>query len=264
MTEADPPLIEIRDATVYRGNTKVFDHLDLTLEQGCSTAILGPNGAGKSTLLKLLMRELYPVQRDGTVVRILGLERSDVWSLRTQLGIISTDLQQDYVGRASGFEVVLSGFHASVGVWGHQVYADDQLKLAQDALRALGIEHLAERSFETLSTGQQRRLLLGRALVNQPDSLLLDEPTSGLDLAATFRYLQTLRGLISEGRTVVLVTHHIHEIPPEIERVVLFNSGRITADGDKRRILTSRSLSTLFGTPVRLLESGGWYQAIPG
>jgi len=264
MTEADPPLIEIRDATVYRGNTKVFDHLDLTLEQGCSTAILGPNGAGKSTLLKLLMRELYPVQRDGTVVRILGLERSDVWSLRSQLGIISTDLQQDYAGRASGLEVVLSGFHASVGVWGHQVYADDQLKPAQDTLRALGIEHLAERSFETLSTGQQRRLLLGRALVNQPDSLLLDEPTSGLDLAATFRYLQTLRELISEGRTVVLVTHHIHEIPPEIERVVLFNSGRITADGDKRRILTSDSLSTLFATPVRLLESGGWYQAIPG
>ena len=102
MAGADPPLIEIRDATVYRGNTKVFDHLELTLEQGCSTAILGPNGAGKTTLLKLLMRDLYPVQRDSTVVRILGGERGDVWSLRTQLGIVSTDLQQDYAGRASG------------------------------------------------------------------------------------------------------------------------------------------------------------------
>ena len=83
MTEADPPLIEIRDATVYRGNSKVFDHLDLTLQQGCSAAILGPNGAGKTTLLKLLMRDLYPVQRKTTVVRILGQERGDVWSLRT-------------------------------------------------------------------------------------------------------------------------------------------------------------------------------------
>ena len=264
MAGADPPLIEIRDATVYRGNTKVFDHLELTLEQGCSTAILGPNGAGKTTLLKLLMRDLYPVQRDSTVVRILGGERGDVWSLRTQLGVVSTDLQQDYAGRASGIEVVLSGFHASLGVWGHQVYSDGEVERSREILRVLDIEHLAERRFETLSTGQQRRLLLGRALVNQPGSLLLDEPTGGLDLAATFHYLQTLRRLILEGRTVVLVTHHIHEIPPEIQRVILFDNGRITADGDKSRVLTSDSLSVLFGTPVRLLESEGWYQAVPG
>ena len=159
---------------------------------------------------------------------------------------------------------MLSGFHASLGVWGHQVYSDGEVERSREILRVLDIEHLAERRFETLSTGQQRRLLLGRALVNQPGSLLLDEPTGGLDLAATFHYLQTLRRLILEGRTVVLVTHHIHEIPPEIQRVILFDNGRITADGDKSRVLTSDSLSVLFGTPVRLLESEGWYQAVPG
>ena len=106
-------------------------------------------------------------------------------------------------------------------------------------------------------------MLLGRALVNQPNSLLLDEPTSGLDLAATFNYLKTLRRLILHGRTVVLVTHHIHEIPPEIERVVLLDAGRITADGHKRVVLSSQSLSLLFGESINLIESDGWYQATP-
>jgi len=263
VTEFRPPLIEIRDATVFRGVTKVFDHLDLVLEQGCSAAIFGPNGAGKTTLLKLLTRELYPVQRDGSYVRILGQSRGDVWSLRTQLGIVSSDLQYEYTGRASGREVVLSGFYASIGVWGHQEYVASQQEMAQATLHELGIEDLAERRYETLSTGQQRRLLLGRALINQPDSLLLDEPTSGLDLAATFSYLKILRRLMSRGRTVVLVTHHIHEIPPEIERVVLLDAGRITADGDKRSVLSSQSLSSLFGEPINLIESDGWYQATP-
>ena len=263
MTEFRPPLIEIRDATVFRGVTKVFDHLDLVLEQGRSTAILGPNGSGKTTLLKLLTRELYPVQRNGAYVRILGQARGDIWSLRTQLGIISSDLQFEYAGRASGLEVVLSGFYASVGVWGHQEYATSQQEMARATLHELEIEDLAERRYETLSTGQQRRLLLGRALVNQPNSLLLDEPTSGLDLAATFNYLKTLRRLILHGRTVVLVTHHIHEIPPEIERVILLDAGRITADGHKRVVLSSQSLSLLFGESINLIESDGWYQATP-
>jgi iron complex transport system ATP-binding protein len=148
-------------------------------------------------------------------------------------------------------------------VWGHQEYATSQQEMARATLHELEIEDLAERRYETLSTGQQRRLLLGRALVNQPNSLLLDEPTSGLDLAATFNYLKTLRRLILHGRTVVLVTHHIHEIPPEIERVVLLDAGRITADGHKRVVLSSQSLSLLFGESINLIESDGWYQATP-
>jgi len=264
MTEFRPPLIEIRDATVFRGVTKVFDHLDLVLEQGLSTAILGPNGAGKTTLLKLLTRELYPVQRDGAYVRILGQARGDVWSLRTQLGIISSDLQYEYAGRASGLEVVLSGFYASVGVWGHQEYEASQQELAQVTLHELGIEDLAGRRYETLSTGQQRRLLLGRALINQPDSLLLDEPTSGLDLAATFSYLKTLRRLMLTGRTVVLVTHHIHEIPPEINRVILLKECKVVDDGGKAKVLTSKTLSSLFDRSINIVEQNGYYQALPG
>ena len=263
-TESLVPLIEIRDATVFRGSTRVFHHFSLKLEQGCNTAILGPNGAGKTTLLKILTRELYPVVRDGSSVQILGDKRSDIWSLRSQLGIVSSDLQYEYVDAARGIEVVLSGFYASVGVWEHQRFTDDQTRRAEAILRELAMDSMANRPYGSLSTGQQRRLLLGRALVNDPPSLLLDEPTTGLDLTATFHYLETMRQLMSDGRTLVLVTHHIHEIPPEIRRVVLLKNGEIFADGEKKAVLTGQNLSALYEQPIQLVQKQSWYQAIPG
>jgi iron complex transport system ATP-binding protein len=262
-TESLAPLIEIRDATVFRGSTRVFHHFNLNLEQGCNTAILGPNGAGKTTLLKILTRELYPVVRDGSTIQILGDKRSDIWSLRSQLGIVSSDLQYEYADAAKGIEVVLSGFYASVGVWGHQEFTDEQTRRAELVLRDLAMESMANRKYGSLSTGQQRRLLLGRALVSDPPSLLLDEPTTGLDLTATFQYLDTMRQLMVDGRTLVLVTHHIHEIPPEIRRVVLLKDGEIFADGDKETVLTGQNLSVLYDQPIQLLQKQSWYQAIP-
>ena len=260
---SDLPLIEITHATVCRGDNRVFDDFSLTLSQHESVAILGPNGAGKTTLLKLLMREIYPLWRDHPVVRILGKERNDVWELRRQLGIISADLQENYSPEVLGRQVVLSGFFSSVGVWGHHRLTDEQHQRVEAVLSQLDIQALADRAFGELSSGQQRRLLLGRALVNAPAHLILDEPTSGLDLAATFQYLHTMRELIRAGHTLVLVTHHIHEIPPEVTRVVMLHQGKVWADGEKTEMLTESRLSSLYGVDVRLVESAGWYQVIP-
>jgi iron complex transport system ATP-binding protein len=115
-----------------------------------------------------------------------------------------------------------------------------------------------------MSTGEQRRCLLGRALVHEPTALVLDEPTSGLDVTATFHYLDLVRAHIQKGKTLLLVTHHIHEIPPEVERVVLLKQGKILQDGGKRAVLTDANLSALFDCPVALAETKGWYQAFPG
>ena len=260
---ADTPLVEITHATVCRGDNRVFDDFSLTLSQHESVAILGPNGAGKTTLLKLLMREIYPLWRNHPVVRILGKERNDIWDLRRQLGIISADLQENYSPEVLGRQVVLSGFFSSVGVWGHHRLTREQYQRVEAVLSQLHIQPLADRAFGELSSGQQRRLLLGRALVNAPAHLILDEPTSGLDLAATFQYLQTMRELIRSGHTLVLVTHHIHEIPPEVTRVVMLNQGEVWADGEKTEMLTESRLSSLYGVDVRLVESAGWYQVIP-
>jgi len=257
-------LIEIKNATVYRGPRRVFDNFSLELEQGVNTAILGPNGAGKSTLLKILARELYPVERDDSYVRIFGQDRWDVWELRARFGIVSHDLQQQYVGNARGLNVILSGYYSSIDTaWHHQFSAEDTAR-AHGILETLGVRDLERRMFGEMSTGQQRRLLLGRALINDPETLILDEPTSGLDLKACFQYLAIIRRLMQAGKTIMLVTHHIHEIPPEVSRVVLLKDGAVVSSGAKSEILTEENLSDLFDTPVKLLQANGFYQALPG
>ncbi len=256
-------IVDIRNATVYRGDTRVFDRLSLTVAAGEHTAILGPNGAGKSTLLKLLSREIYPVAADDSHVRLFGAERGSVWDLRAHLGIVSADQQRDYSAAALGLHVVLSGLYASVGVWQHQQYEPAQIERGRALLAQLGIAALAERPFGTLSTGEQRRCLLARALINDPDTLVLDEPTSGLDLKACFQYLELVRRLMHGGKTVLLVTHHVHEIPPEIVRVVLLKGGRIVADGPKREVLNDASLQDVFEVALQLVERDGFYQVLP-
>lgn len=258
------PLIEIEQATVYRGDTCVFKDFSLSVQEGEHVAILGPNGAGKSTFLKLLAGEIHPVPHDETHIRLFGEEQWNVWHVRKRLGMVSHDLQHQYLDQVTGLKVVLSGFYASIGIYGHQEFSYAQIALADDMLGEMGVGSLKDRRFGEMSAGEQRRCLLGRALVHEPTALVLDEPTSGLDLTATFHYLDLVRTYIRKGKTLLLVTHHIHEIPPEIERVVLLKQGRSLHDGDKCAVLTETNLSVLFNCPVALAQANGWYQALPG
>ena len=258
------PILEIEKATIYRGDTCVFEDLSFTLEEGMHTAILGPNGSGKSTLLKLLAGEVHPVPNDATRIRLFGEEQWNVWDVRKRLGMVSHDLQHQYMENVIGLKVVLSGYFASIGIYGHQDFTYAQIARAHAVMEELGVGFLIERRFAEMSTGEQRRCLLGRALVHDPTALVLDEPTSGLDLTATFHYLDLVRDHIRKGKTLLLVTHHIHEIPPEVERVVLLKQGRILQDGKKRAVLTEANLSALFDCPVALVQANGWYQALPG
>ena len=257
------PILEIARAKVFRQLNQVFDGLSLRIDAGCHTAILGPNGAGKTTLLKLLTREIYPVHDPDTVLRLFGEARWNVWDLRQRLGIVSHDLQARHLGNPVGQHVILSGYYSSIGIADHHEYSKEQLDHAEGLMVMLGIDHLRERPFAQCSTGEQRRFLLGRALVHDPEVLVLDEPTSGLDLRATFDYLGRVRELIAAGKTIILVTHHIHEIPPEIRRIVMIKDGGVLADGDKGEILTSQRLGSLFDTDLEIAEVNGYYQAMP-
>ena len=256
-------LVEIRKAMVFREACCVFRDLSLVIPTGCHTVILGPNGSGKSTLLKLLSRDLYPVDRSQTILRLMGEDTWNVWDLRTKLGILSAELQADYPGHAGGMEVVLSGFFASYDLYEHQHISMSQRAKSYDVMKMVGVDHLIERPFREMSIGEQRRLLLGRALVHDPAALILDEPTTGLDVQGCFRYLASMRAYMQQGRTVILVTHHLHEIPPEIDRVVFLKQGQVVADGSKGDLLTSEQLSSLFETPLHLLERDGWYYLVP-
>jgi len=255
-------VLECRNVSAYRGGTLVFDGLDLCIEAGRNTAILGPNGSGKSTLLKLFSREIYPVHSDDSRLLVYGRELWNVEELRSRLGIVSHDLQQEYGRYTRGVDVMLSGFYSSIGTHSHQQFGPGELARADELMRSLGIESLADRSFGRMSTGQQRRFLLGRALVNNPEALLLDEPTSGLDLSAAFRYVDTVRELMRSGTQVILVTHHLHEIPPEITHLIFLRAGRIVAEGDKTELMSSARVSELFGWPVEVLSGNGFYQAV--
>ena len=261
----EPPLLEIENATVWRGTTCVFNDLSLTIGQHERVAILGPNGAGKTTLLKLIYREIYPVARKGSSVRILGRERWDVWELREHIGMLSPDLQSGFIPNATVLEVIVSGFFSSIGVH-YQLrkhIQPSQLEKSRQVMQMLGLDPLAGRAFETLSTGQQRRCLLGRALVHDPDTLIFDEPTSGLDLASAFDYLDRVRDLARRGKSLVIVTHHLGEIPPEIERVIILKDGVVHADGEKASVLNAARLSEVYGIPLRVKEVDGHFLVYP-
>lgn len=258
------PILDIQHATVYRGDTCVFSDLSFELRAAEHVVILGPNGSGKSTLLRLLSGEVHAMPRTETRIALFGDERWNVWEVREQIGIVSHDLQRDYLICAEGLNVILSGFYASNDTYEYQEFSKPQLTRAYELIREFGIESLAGRRFGHLSTGEQRRFLLARALVHDPPVLVFDEPTSGLDPKACFQYLDLLRAQMAKGKTVLLVTHHLHEIPPEIDRVILLKEGKILADGQKSVLLTNDHVSTLFESKMTLVQAKGWYQALPG
>lgn len=257
------PFLEIDDASVYRGENLVFQGLSLSIDVGQSTVVLGPNGSGKTTLLKLLTRELHAVHRDEPSVRLFGRGNWNVFELRKRMGVVSQDLQFSYQRPIDARSVVLSGFYASIGVHPHQSVSKDQLELAEQALASMGISALADAEFSHLSTGEQRRCLLARALVHDPEVLVFDEPTTGLDMKASFELIGILRSLANRGKTLVLVTHHLEEVIPEIGRAVLLKAGRVFAAGPKAEVLTSDRLSRLFEVALSVVEYSGFVRALP-
>jgi iron complex transport system ATP-binding protein len=254
-----PPLLDLKNVTMLRGGRPVLDSLSFRIGVGENVAILGPNGSGKSSLLKLLTRELYPVSRDRTFrMRILGRDRWELFDLRRHLGIVSMDLQADFARECSGWEAVVSGFFSSVGLWNHKVTRGMERK-AWRVLERLEVGHLANRLMTEMSSGEARRILLGRALIHDPDALVLDEPTSSLDLRLVRELRDTMRSLARGGTALILVTHAVEEVIPEIHRVILLREGRVFRDGPKNRVLTADNLSELYRMKIRLEEEDGIY-----
>ena len=259
-------LIDIDRATVYRGDNAVLRNFSLTIRQGEQVAIVGPNGAGKSTLLKLVNRELYPAYEEGReAVRILGKHTWNVWELRKQIGLVSDDLRERYPIQATALDVALSGFFSSIGTHGllREDITTEHIDRAKQTLAAFGAAEFATVPLSRMSTGERRRCLLARAMVHKPGTLVLDEPMAGLDVAARFDYLARIRTMIGAGTNIVLVTHHLNEIPPEVERVILLRNGRIVADGSKSAVLTESALTETFGVSVRLRSVDGYYFVYP-
>ena len=262
----DDPVLELRNATLVRGGTRVLHGLTLTIARGEHTAILGPNGAGKSSLIRMLTLEDRPRAADnGTPpLRLFGRDNWDITDLRTRLGVVTGDLDAGFgmgtsAGRVSGLDVATSGLLGSHGLFSHHEVTGAMREQARAALARVEASHLAAKPLNEMSAGERRRVLIARALITRPDALLLDEPTSGLDLVARQRFMESVRGLAREGTTLLLVTHHVEEIIPEIGRVVLLRDGRIAFDGPPDAALTAERLHDIFGGRVAVQRSGGYY-----
>jgi iron complex transport system ATP-binding protein len=270
--------LELNNASVVLGGTRVLDGLTLTIRVGEHAAILGPNGAGKSTLMKLLTLQQYPaVEHDGQAaaeregssraaapIRVFGRERWDVFELRSQLGMVSADLHDRFIhgnsnGVITGLDAVVSGFFASQGVFAHQRVTAGMRAQAMDALERVDAAQLAGATLDTMSTGEARRVLIARALVHQPKALVLDEPTRGLDLVARHAFMERVRQVARQGTTILLVTHHVEEIIPEIARVILLQRGRVAWDGLKPAVLTAERLGQVFDARLVVEQSDGYY-----
>ncbi len=235
--------------------------VSLRIEAGEHLAILGPNGCGKSTLLKTLTCECYPLAKPETHVRIMGRERWDLTELKRRMGVVSAELPGKPMLSTTGFDAIVTGFFSSSTLWPNLTVTEAMRERAEEVLVLVGAEGLREKPVGEMSAGQQRRVMIGRALAGGGEMLLLDEPSNALDLGAQHDLRVMLRELAQRGVAIVLITHHIGDILPEMGRIVMMRGGRIVADGAKRELLMAERLSGLFGREIEVGERGGWWSA---
>jgi iron complex transport system ATP-binding protein len=254
-----PLLLDLQNITVARGNNLGLNGFSLKIALGEHVCILGPNGSGKSTLIKTITRECYPLAREDMSMSILGRSVWNIFELRPLLGIVSPDLLAACTTESSCLDVVLSGFFSSTRIFPNHHPSPEHVHRAEAALQRMGIAHLANRSVLEMSSGEMKRTLIARALVHDPQTLLFDEPSNALDIAGQVELRQAMRELAQAGIGILLVTHHVSEIFPEIERVVLLRRGTVVADGPKQKLLTSEQLTELFEVAVRVFQDGGYF-----
>jgi len=260
-TEAEflePEFLELCAVNVARGERVVLHDVNLSIRTGEHVAILGPNGCGKSTLIMAMSCQVYPMVKPRMRVRIFGRERWDLTQLRQYFGVVGAELPGERTAVTNGLDAVTAGFFSASTLWPNLHVTKEMRERSWEALERMEATRLAKQLVGEMSAGEKRRIVIARALVHRPKQLLLDEPSNALDLAAQRELRDTMRRLAREGTGLVLVTHHLGDILPEIERVILMRGGQIVGDGPREELLTEPRLSELFGTPVRIGRDEQW------
>lgn len=251
--------LHMQHVNVARGEAVVLHDINLSIRTGEHVAILGPNGCGKSTLIKTITCECYPIVAPETSIRLLGRERWDVSQLRQHLGVVESNLPGERTGVTRGIDAVVAGFFSASTLWPNLHVTPEMRARAHEALERMQAGHLERKLVGQMSAGEQRRIMIARALVHQPEMLLLDEPSNALDIAAQRELREALRLIARQGTGIIMVTHHLADILPEIDRVIMMRDGRIAADGTKDELIDPKKLSALFGTDVHVTEKDGYW-----
>jgi iron complex transport system ATP-binding protein len=252
-------MLELNDVTVVKDGKKIIENIDWSVSDGENWAVFGPNGSGKSFLLRII----YASQNFSTgKVSIFGKEigKISIWELKKYIGFVSDLLQKDYHERSSVIDVICSGFFSSIGLYDD--VSDFMIEKSKEIMASLGIRHLSERRYGELSHGEQRRVLIARALVFDPRLLILDEPCTGLDIQSRERFLSTVEN-ISKQRNIIFVTHHIEEIMPCITHVIFMKDGKVYGIGTKDKMMTEKNIRDILGYDGRLIEEHGRYYLYP-
>ena len=255
------PVLELAGVTIRRGRSTLVDSVDWTVEEDERWVVLGPNGAGKTTLLQVASAQIHPTEG---VAGILGevLGTVDVFELRPRIGLTSAALAERIPREERVHDVVVSASYGVLGRWRERYDELDHAR-ADELLAEIGVRHLADRTFGTLSEGERKRVQIARALMTDPELLLLDEPAAGLDLGGREDLVTTLSTLAMDeaAPATVLVSHHVEEIPPGFTHALLLRQGRVVAAGPLEEVLTEEVLSATFGMPLRLAHQDGRWAA---
>jgi iron complex transport system ATP-binding protein len=254
-------VLEFAGVTVRKGRATLLEDIDWTVEEDERWVILGPNGAGKTTLLQVASAQVHPTTGvAGILEEVLGTV--DVFELRPRIGLTSAALAERIPRDEAVRDVVVSASYGVVGRW-REAYDELDHDRALELLEELGVRHLSERTFGTLSEGERKRVQIARALMTDPELLLLDEPAAGLDLGGREDLVSTLSVLAMDpdSPATVLVSHHVEEIPPGFSHVLLLREGTIVASGLLDEVLTEQNLSATFGLPLVLQHAAGRWTA---
>jgi iron complex transport system ATP-binding protein len=253
--------IELKKVSILRNDRKILDDINLEISSGENVAVIGPNGSGKSTFIKLITGKIYPSYvGNGTVCKLFGHRRWNMHNLHSMLGIVTNELQYDFHNEITGFEAVLSGFFSSIGISNNHTVTKEMIKKAGDMIDFLDISPIRNKKLEIMSSGEARRFLIARALVTSPKVLVLDEPSNSFDISSSLKLHNMMRKISCSGTKIILVTHLISDIIPEMDRFVFFKGGKIFADGNRSEIFTCDKLSSLFDMKVNLVENNGLCQ----
>ena len=254
-------IVDFENIYVNYGMTTVLKNINLKIRNNENWVILGANGSGKTTLMKLFSHDIYPNTKYPFKKEIFGKDRWDIFELKKYLGIITNDLQTKFENSAkaeTALDVVLSGFYSSLGVYKHHKFSEQEIDCAINTMNFLNIADIKDKKVCEMSTGQLRRCIIGRSLIHNPKAFILDEPTTGLDIKAQKNVINILQKL-SCKLPVILVTHNLYEIFPQITHAALMYKNTIYTQGRKEDVITSKNLSEIFETDIDLAFNNGRY-----
>ena len=272
MNDASGLAIDCDGLVVRRGSTTILDGLSCQIKRGQATAVLGPNGCGKTTFTRCLTGTMFATQGRLTVLdQTIG--NTNILALRKRIGLVNPTTDNGFAhvtgavvdAALTTTQTVCTGYFASVGLY--EVPSEEQLNHAKELLHSVGLGHRLDHTLGKLSTGEQRRALIARALVHKPEILILDEPTSGLDLRAREQVLATIEQLLSQqdAPAVLMITHHVEELSPRTSQVLLMKQGRFIAAGEPNHVINPETLSDVYGCKVYVKQSNGryWLEVLP-